>query len=1664
MEKKQIFRFLIISAVLLSLLVGISTPYQARAATTDTKYGSASKDAYAESGYAGTTTGNQQNLYMGYDTWYNKYRTRIYISFNLPSLPANTQVDSAQVEIYQYAVECSGSYGVTAYEIASGWDEYGLTWNNQPSKGGSVGSTTFGCSNGWKSIDITSLVKNWYQGASNNGITIWANSEYNAGGIFRSRECSTSQCPGQEHPRLKVNYSTAPTPTPSPTHTPSSTSTPTPSPTLTPQPSPWNTAWLTDTDLEGEHTTSTDIIRYFFQQQNSCLASPVQDVDGVMIDIPQLIHNAAVSYHINPKVIIATMQKEQSAVTQCPTGGTLSLLMGAGVASTAREQIDFGTSLFRAYQDELNSTGQTRSGWKVGVAKQTQDGVWVTPATKAIAGQFTYTPYAGQNWTGNEPSIGGVWLFWNAWHTLFHFNQPLPNPYAQDTTSPNGNLTAPSHNSTVGPGAVYIAADAWDNSGGTGVKRVEFWVRYSNHWHKAKYDYTVPYSVNWHIPDGLTAQDIEIGIHVVDNAGNVAIDPGGKRTIHYVAPDTTKPDANITSPANGITVYPGSLHLKADAWDNSGGSGVNRVEFWARYNGTWHNVKTEYAAPYDTHWNIPASLQAQDIEIGLHVVDNAGNMATDPGGKRIIHYRRLSHDRTKPGGRITSPDNNVTVGPGKLHLEADAWDNAGGSGVKRVEFWIKYNGSWHRVRDEYHAPYSYDWQIPSGLVSQKLEIGTHIIDRAGNMAIDSGGKRVVNYRRTVSWPAPYIHQLWSTDPNFNGSSSCGPSSLGMLLAWYRKLTPREPWGTKDGFKSPYSWYVTHGFTPFTSRKAPDASCKGAYAGLHGQTGAHTGCGYYSDWHRIGGGVSAMGLSVVKNGIWNYRNDLTKQRLINLVTSGRPTVISTNLCWYDHVVLVRGYDSNSGKFIVSDPYGYCNGKYHGYDIYNKAYSVKYSWGRLRPKPYYVKMKDPIPGGVGMLTEQARLSTQSQYNLMASASSSQTLLMFSEIGEPQPFYNQLVSFNRQDGQLQAEIPESMPPGFYDVAVKPPRRLAAIQSAAVYSPSLALDFSADTFALGDVDEAGGDNVINIFDAAALLSHWEEITSTNPQAQQFDLNDDGIVDDSDLILLSEHYGQQGEGAVGIWATPALNDAILLRLQPQTTTHTVGDIFTVDIYLDAPTTTYGADIVLHYNPTFLTVQDANVAQPGTQITPNNTVYPINQRNEVDTSNGIILFSSHSQPNALPNSGGLLGTVTFQALASTKETKITFDFLPGFTNDSNVVTTDLTGDSLADVYSGAVRIDGVDTLPPTGTLALNYGQEYIDQTQIPFTLAVEDAYSEVTELRTSDDGIIWGEWITFTHEFIGDVPDGDGEKTAYVEVKDASSNTLTLSDTVILDTMPPTGTIYLADVLETRSLIYQIIPDNAQEIAKMLVSQDPLFAGAEWTDFLGENQVALLEKGSTLYVRLMDKAGNVSRDITLDALVADFIAAPLCGIAPVTVDFVDNSTGDISSWRWDFGDEGSSLEQNPSHTYESTGVYSVSLAINGPISSDTLTRTHHIHVTADGTCNTAGLTIINQGTTVTFDGDLETFTLTHGISTTFNNLQVGTYNLVENTDTLVKDNWYLAGVSCEDQNQEWSPIVVDYETFRVDIPIQLSQHLTCTFTHEREEDSSPLVYLPMIIK
>jgi len=113
------------------------------------------------------------------------------------------------------------------------------------------------------------------------------------------------------------------------------------------------------------------------------------------------------------------------------------------------------------------------------------------------------------------------------------------------------------------------------------------------------------------------------------------------------------------------------------------------------------------------------------------------------------------------------------------------------------------------------------------------------------------------------------------------------------------------------------------------------------------------------------------------------------------------------------------------------------------------------------------------------------------------------------------------------------------------------------------------------------------------------------------------------------------------------------------------------------------------------------------------------------------------------------------------------------------------------------------------------------------------------------------------------------------------------------------------------------------------------------------------------------------------------------GVAPLALNFLNASTGTITSYAWTFGDGTTSTAANPSKVYSAAGTYTVSLTVTGPGGSNTQTRTNYITVTAlpppvaqfTGT-PTSGLGPLTVSFTNTSTGSITSYDWTFGDGTT----------------------------------------------------------------------------------
>ncbi len=186
-----------------------------------------------------------------------------------------------------------------------------------------------------------------------------------------------------------------------------------------------NTSWLVDTWMTEETQAPAEYIRNFFTLHHSCLAEPLLDVDQQVIDIPNLLYQAASTNQINPKALLAVMEAEQKAVSQCPDQAALGNLMGLEPATTARQQIAAAAAIFAKDIADLEKNGETSIGWGTGKPKITLDDVSVIPANDAITILFSYSQYAGELWGGIILDKSGVQGIYAAWRE-YALSVPLP--------------------------------------------------------------------------------------------------------------------------------------------------------------------------------------------------------------------------------------------------------------------------------------------------------------------------------------------------------------------------------------------------------------------------------------------------------------------------------------------------------------------------------------------------------------------------------------------------------------------------------------------------------------------------------------------------------------------------------------------------------------------------------------------------------------------------------------------------------------------------------------------------------------------------------------------------------------------------------------------------------------------------------------------------------------------------------------------------------------------------------------------------------------------------------------------------------------------------------------------------------------------------------------
>ncbi len=183
---------------------------------------------------------------------------------------------------------------------------------------------------------------------------------------------------------------------------------------------------VSDREFFNSGALSEQGIQQFLQAKNSYLAKwrdPLTSMSPARI-----ISLVTKDYGISPKVILATLQKEQSLIEnggQIPSADALDWAMGYAICDGCSKsdpalqdyrgffnQVKYATAIFNKYYREILESGQTRNGFAPNKTFII-DGQTVIPQNIATSLLYTYTPH-----------IHGNKNFSKIWQKWFSFSYP----------------------------------------------------------------------------------------------------------------------------------------------------------------------------------------------------------------------------------------------------------------------------------------------------------------------------------------------------------------------------------------------------------------------------------------------------------------------------------------------------------------------------------------------------------------------------------------------------------------------------------------------------------------------------------------------------------------------------------------------------------------------------------------------------------------------------------------------------------------------------------------------------------------------------------------------------------------------------------------------------------------------------------------------------------------------------------------------------------------------------------------------------------------------------------------------------------------------------------------------------------------------------------------
>ena len=161
-----------------------------------------------------------------------------------------------------------------------------------------------------------------------------------------------------------------------------------------------------------------------------------------------------------------------------------------------------------------------------------------------------------------------------------------------------------------------------------------------------------------------------------------------------------------------------------------------------------------------------------------------------------------------------------------------------------------------------------------------------------------------------------------------------------------------------------------------------------------------------------------------------------------------------------------------------------------------------------------------------------------------------------------------------------------------------------------------------------------------------------------------------------------------------------------------------------------------------------------------------------------------------------------------------------------------------------------DTTPPTGTVTINNNAQYTNSTSVILNLFAQDnkGGSGLYQMKFSTDNLTWSMPEAYATTRAWTLASGNGTKTVYVKFSDKASNwSAAYSDSIILDTTPPTGLIKInndaAYVNKTAVTLNLSAVDAVSGMSQMRFSNN----NVTWSNVIIDCHNTLGQIGLTVY-------------------------------------------------------------------------------------------------------------------------------------------------------------------------------------------------------------------------